>query len=149
MNAAVSHFSIAELTFSQIATRKGLPNVPNQAQLENLLRLRSTLLEPARALLGVPLHVDSGFRAPAVNAAVGGAPDSAHTDGRAADVLPIGCPLQQAFDHLRLSDLPYDQIIFECDAWIHMAIARVGVSPRRQMLKATGGPGNWRYELIK
>lgn len=148
MNApAVSHFTIAELTFSQVASRRGLPNAPNEAQTANLMRLRDTLLEPARALLGVPLHIDSGYRGPLVNAAVGGAPDSAHLDGRAADTLPIGLPLQQAFDVLRHSDLPYDQIIFECDAWIHLAIARLGVSPRRQALLASGHPGAWRYEF--
>lgn len=145
MNATVTHFPLEELTFSQVALRKGLANAPNEEQMANLIRLRDTLLEPGRILIPVPWHVDSGFRAPLVNAAVGGAHDSAHMDGRASDVIPKGVNLRQAFDRLRLSDLPYDQIILECDAWIHLAIARLGVAPRRQALLAKGYPGNWSY----
>jgi len=144
MSAAI-HFPLEELTFSQVALRKGLPNVPNMEQIANLTRLRDTLLEPGRLLIPVPWHVDSGFRSPEVNAAVGGAQNSAHMEGRAADVIPKGVMLREAFDLLRHSALPYDQIIFECEAWIHLAIAREGQEPRRQALLAQGKPGDWHY----
>lgn len=114
----------------------------------NLVRLCETLLEPARELLGVPLHVDSGYRCPALNAAVCGAKGSAHMDGRAADVVPMGLYLRDAFDRLRKSELPYDQIILECGAWIHLAIARTGVDPRREALEASKTPTGWHYEVI-
>jgi hypothetical protein len=132
------HFSLEELTFSQVASRKGFANAPNEIEIANLTRLCITLLEPARLLLGVPLHVDSGFRAPLVNAAVGGALNSAHKDGRAADLIPIGMPLQQAFEILRASDLLYDQLIreFPSAGWIHIAIAEQGKIPKRQVLIA-------------
>lgn len=142
------HFTLEELTFSEIALRKGLVNTAPPNQAANLIRLCKSLLEPARDILGAPLRINSGYRAPAVNAAVGGAGDSAHMDGRAADILPIDLPLRNAFDALRTSDLPYDQIIFECAAWIHIAIAAPGVAPRRQGLSATGGPGHWHYERV-
>lgn len=142
------HFTIQELTFSQFALRHGISNTPNDQQLANLERLRDALLEPGRILLGeLPWHIDSGYRAPSVNAAIGGATDSAHMDGRAADVIPKGISLLMAFDKLRVSSLPYDQIILECNAWIHLAIARVGVAPRRQALLAHGQPGAWAYVL--
>lgn len=142
------HFSLEELVYSQMALRKGLSNTPDEVQVRNLTRLAITVLEPGRILTGVPWHIDSGFRGPLVNAAVGGALNSAHLDGRAGDVLPKGKPLRQVFDILRQSDLPYDQIIIECDAWIHLAIPPLDVPPRREMLLARGYPGAWRYERV-
>ena len=142
------HFSIDDLTRSQTASRKGIDNTPPQFAIDNLATLCSELLEPARELLGVPLSVDSGFRCEALNEAVGGAKSSAHLDGRAADLVPQGMDLQTAFDALRKSDLPYDQIIFECKAWIHLATARPGETPRRMALTAAGGPGHWTYQEV-
>jgi len=142
------HFTLEELTFSQTASRKGVDNTPPPEAMDNLTNLCGTLLEPARTLLGVPFHVDSGFRCQALNDAVGGAKTSAHMDGRAADCIPQGIGLQEAFDALRRSNLPYDQIILECNAWIHLAIARIGDSPRKQALTAAGGPGHWTYQQV-
>jgi zinc D-Ala-D-Ala carboxypeptidase len=139
------HFTLEELTYSQVAARRGLDNAPHTSDLANLARLCETLLEPARLILGVPVHVDSGFRSPAVNGAVGGAPGSAHLVGRAADLLPIGMSVHEAFDALRSDALPFDQLIFECQAWIHIAIAADGQEPRRQVLIASGYAGHWTY----
>jgi len=144
------HFTLEELVFSEVALRKGLDNVPSMTQTVCLGNLCHSLLEPARALLGVPLRIHSGYRSPAVNEAVGGAVTSAHIDGRAADFVPIDLPLLNAFHALRTSPLPYDQIIQECgpSGWIHMAVALPGNSPRREALTATGRPGAWRYERV-
>jgi zinc D-Ala-D-Ala carboxypeptidase len=139
------HFTLAELTFSQVALRQGFPNSPSSAQLSNLIQLCEQLLEPGRTLLDVPLHVDSGYRSPVVNEIVGGAHTSAHIDGRAADFITIGMPLRNAFEKLRASELPYDQLIIEANAWLHIAIAPSGTPPRREALLASGGPGAWHY----
>jgi len=143
------NFTLEELVFSQTASRLGIDNTPPAVALEELGRLCATLLEPARTVLGVPLHVDSGYRCPELNSRIGGASASAHMEGRAADLIPIGVPLATAFETLRTqADLPYDQIIFECAAWIHLAIAPPGAEPRRQALTATGNPGAWQYQLV-
>src|SRR5207245_2687878 len=94
MTQLSEHFSLEELTFSQIAARTGVNNDPsaNPIIMANLTRLCETLLEPARLILGVPLHIDSGYRSRFVNDQVGGATNSAHIDGRAADLIPIGLP---------------------------------------------------------
>jgi len=144
------HFTLEELVFSEVALRKGLDNVPSMTQAACLATLCHTLLEPARELLGAPLRIHSGYRAPAVNEAVGGAVTSAHMDGRAADFVPVDLPLLNAFHALRTSPLPFDQIIQECgpSGWIHISIAVPGATPRRQALIATGRPGNWHYQQI-
>lgn len=139
------HFSLDELTRSQTASRLGINNQPTPEVVAMLRRLAITLLEPIRDLLGAPLHVDSGYRSPALNGAVGGAASSAHLDGRAADLVPIGVGLVAAFDFIRRSSLPFDQVILECGAWIHVAVARPGDAPRRQALEASGRPGHWIY----
>lgn len=145
------HFSIAELTRSTTALRLGIDNTPTPEITAELERLAETLLEPVRDLLGVPVRVTSGYRCKALNTAVGStAKNSAHMEGRAGDIEPIGMDLIEAFDKIRLSNLPYDQIIQECGptGWIHIAIAAPGQTPRRQALTATGGPGHWQYAPV-
>jgi len=143
------NFSLEELTFSEMALRRGWKNDPSPLALENLKRLCETLLEPIRAAFGVPIHVNSGYRSAQINKAVGGATGSAHMIGRAADIVPIGIPLQMAFDHIRQDmDLHVDQVIFECKAWIHVAIAPEDITPRREFLTATGQPGAWQYTRV-
>jgi zinc D-Ala-D-Ala carboxypeptidase len=133
------HFSLEELTASEIALRRGLNNTPYPKQVENLRRLCETVLEPVRALLGVPLHINSGFRSAAVNYAVGGAANSAHLEGRAADWVPVGMELEEAFKRLLAQkELPYDQVIreFPPGGWIHTAVAVEGQPVRREVLVA-------------
>ena len=147
MNLSAS-FTLEGLCFSSTALRLGLDNTPNAGEINNLHRLCDDLLEPAQTILGVPFSINSGYRSPALNQAVGGATASAHMDGRAADFTASKMDLQGVFNTLRKSDLPYDQIIFECHAWIHLAIAREGEKPRRQALMASGGPSHWSYVRV-
>lgn len=142
------HFTLEEMVFSETALRHGMDNTPSEDQTSNLVRLCNTLLEPARDLLSVPFHVNSGFRAPSVNALVGGARNSAHMDGRACDFVPLGLDLEAAFDKIRQSDLVFDQVIFECAAWIHLAVAPDGQQPRKQALKAIRSGAGFSYQHI-
>jgi len=143
------HFSDAEMIRSQSALRLGLPNEPHPWQWANLNRLRDTLLEPVRELLGVPLAVNSGFRSAAVNAHVGGHRNSAHLYGRAADLSPIGMSVTEAIGRIAavVDTLPIDQAIEECgpSGWLHLSIPADGAEPRRELLTATGSPGAWVY----
>lgn len=136
--ALSAHFTLEELVRSDTAVVHGIDNTPSPAQLANLQRLVGSLLEPARALLGVPLYVNSGFRCQALNVLVHGKPNSAHLDGRAVDFVPKGGDddaTAMAWAAIRASELPYDQLILERSSrstWIHMAIARIDETPRRQ-----------------
>lgn len=79
-------FTIEELTRSSTAERLHIDNKPSEAVVGNLKRLAEQTLDPARALLGSPIFVNSGYRCPQLNKAVGGVPNSFHLQGRAADL---------------------------------------------------------------
>lgn len=119
-------------------TSTGLENACPAIYRTNALRLAGEVLEPLWVVLG-PLKINSWFRSPAVNKAVGGANNSAHTEARAADIVPRG-NVEKAFKMALtlLDELPIDQIIFEKrnDQWLHIAIAREGSVPRRMALIA-------------
>ncbi|BDU76282.1 D-Ala-D-Ala carboxypeptidase family metallohydrolase [Mesoterricola sediminis] len=149
MTSLTAHFTLEEMTRSEVASRRGIINTPNQDQAENLEYLCMTLLEPIRNMLGCPLHVNSGFRSHVVNLLVGGASNSAHLDGRACDFVPVGMDIRLAFDAIRRSALPYDKVLLECGSWIHVQIAPKGAQPRRQAYLATGGPGAWEYQEVR
>lgn len=137
------HFSIAELTHSQAATRLGVLNEPGVAQLDNLRRLADVLETVRAAVRDLPVLISSGYRSPAVNQAVGGASTSAHLDGRAADftVPRFGSP-KAVCQRIVDAGIVFDQLIYE-GAWVHLGIAVQHEPPRRQVLTAifeTGRP---------
>lgn len=140
------HLTLGEMVRSETALRKGIPNEPPPAAMRRLEVWAATIFEPVRALLGVPLHINSGYRSPKLNKAVGGAANSAHLTGDAGDIVPVGMSLREAFTKIRRSNIPFDQLIEECDAWLHIAGPRAGAMPRREALVAFGSPGHWRYE---
>ena len=130
------HFSLRELT----KTKTGIENVPNEAQVENLRRLCGWLEQLRRRwnnLYGEgddPIIINSGFRSPEVNKAVGGVPSSNHLTGCAVDIRCIG--MEQALRYasilLDLSDLnkeDYDELLIERKRnviWIHFAVRPTG-----------------------
>lgn len=129
------HFTLEELMQSQTAARLGLDNTP-PAEMIAALKRTAQLLEEVRALLGKPILVSSGYRSPAVNRAVGGAVNSAHMLGCAAD---FSCPsFGSPLDICRAiagSDIAFDQLIHEFRAWVHIAWAP---SPRKMVLTIDG-----------
>jgi zinc D-Ala-D-Ala carboxypeptidase len=144
------HFTLEELVASDKARELGIDNTPTDEIITALTFLAVNVLEPARTLWGVPVRINSGYRCPELNSnpALGGSTTSEHVLGCAADCVPEGLDLQEAFDAVRASDIPYDQVIFEDRAWIHLGIHPEGAEPRREALTATGGPGHWVYKRV-
>lgn len=132
------HFTLDELTFSQTASREALDNTPSADVLANLKRLTQTL-EQVRSLVDCPVLVSSGYRSPALNRRVGGAPDSAHTRGLAADLTATRFTPKALAQLVADSDLVFDQLILEYDRWVHLAVAEQGA--RRQILTIRKGTG--------
>jgi len=141
------HFSLEELTASDLAIRRGLDNSPSAEIVENL-KLLCVYLERVRELLGVPMIVHSGYRSPKVNAAVGGSDKSAHMQGFACDFTApdFGTPREVARMIVE-SDISYDQLIFEGvgnpGAWVHFGIADDNM--RKQVLTARFDGGKATY----
>ena len=138
------HFSLAELC----KTRTGIENVPNEAQVENLKRLCQWLEQLRRRwnnLYGEgddPIIINSGFRSPEVNKAVGGVATSNHLTGCAVDIRCIG--MEQALRYasilLDISDMSredFDELLIEQKRsviWIHFAV-RPSENRRRSNFK--------------
>lgn len=138
------HFSTAELTWSSTAARLGIDNTPGLLVLENLLTLAKGL-EEIRRLLGVPIHIDSGYRCIRLNAAVGGAKNSAHTGGYAADFIApaFGTPAK-IVDTIVASDIQFDQLIQE-GTWVHVSF---DPRMRREVLLAHFGIAGTTYSKM-
>ena len=132
------HFTQAELTLSETAARRGIDNTPDVFTLANLKTLAGEL-EKVRALVGRPVNVTSGYRSPALNKAIGGAINSAHMQGLAADINVNGYTPRQLALKIRDSDLMFDQLILEYDNWVHFGLS-LG-APRRELLTIRNGTG--------
>lgn len=139
------NFELSELLHSELAIRKGIDNTPTSAIVAELQRLAREILQPLRDHLGRPVVVSSGYRSPALNRAVGGSPNSAHMQGRAADITVPGVKPREVCLAIVELGLPFDQVILEGGSWCHVAIAGDGVVPRRQQLTAVFGPGGVAY----
>jgi hypothetical protein len=120
------HFTLAEFTYSQTASRMGLDNTPTEEAHVHLQQL-AQVMEKVRDICGAnPVQITSGYRSPAVNSVTGGSSTSAHMSGLAADfIIPaFGSPLDICHAlELYLDVLGIDQLIHEYDDWVHLAIA--------------------------
>lgn len=137
------HFTLAELTESQTATRKGIDNAPAPDIVANLQRL-AIMLEQVRALVGGPVMISSGYRSPALNKAVGGAAISAHVQGLAADISAPGWAPKELAKAIQSAGLAFDQLIYE-GTWVHIGLS--AGAPRHQVLTATFVGGRASYSV--
>jgi len=110
------HFSLEEMLHSETAEKKHIENRINAEEVNNLKRLCEAVLEPLREHFGTPIRINSGFRCQALNKAVGGAPNSYHTKGRAVDI-----PMKPGYLAYIRDHLPHTELINE-GSWIHVAL---------------------------
>lgn len=137
------HFALHELTRSQTAARLGINNTPPANLVVKLRDLCVHILEPVRSHYGVPIMPSSGYRSPALNAAVGGSKTSRHPKGEAVDFEVAGVSNYDLAVWVR-DNLVFDQLILECytvgkpeSGWVHVSY-RAGVN-RNQVLTYSGG----------
>lgn len=141
------HFTIEELTNSDMARELRIDNTPDKDSIERLTTLIVEVLDPARELLGKPIMVTSGYRCSELNSKVGGQPNSQHTKGEAADLQCYNN--KYLFDIIR-ENLTFDQIILETKdlfdkngnktgvkEWVHISY-RKGKN-RKQVLRMHNG----------
>ena len=121
------HFSLEEMTKSQTASRKGINNTPGEKEIENLKQLCEHVLEYIRVRFGKPITVNSGYRGPALNKAIGGAKNSQHMTGQAADIEIVGVDNKVLFSWIK-DNMEFDQLILEYykegipdSGWVHVS----------------------------
>jgi zinc D-Ala-D-Ala carboxypeptidase len=146
------HLDLSEVTRSETAKRKGVSNEPTPEHLENFKKLAENVFEPIRKHFGVPIHISSGYRSKALNAAIGGSTTSQHCKGEAIDIdmdgSSKGVTNKMVFDYIK-SNVKFDQMIWEfgTDAapdWVHVSYDSDG-KQRGQILKAIKSNGATKY----
>ena len=147
-----NNFSLAEMTKSQTATRKGIRNEPSTEHVENLIHLAETVLQPVRDHFGKPVVISSGYRSPELCEAIGSSAKSKHAKGEAADFEIHGVDNMQLATWISKNTI-FDQLILEYyepgdpnSGWVHCSVVKEG--SRAQVLKATKVEGKTKYENI-
>jgi len=121
-------FTLEELTSSDYATRNGIDNTPSELVIANLRNLCEYTLEPLRDIVKKPIHIFSGYRCPELNKGIGGAANSQHVEGKAADIIVYGMSVDELFE-LASKYVQYDQVIHEFSRWVHISVS----NPSRRM----------------
>lgn len=121
------HFTLEEMIKSQTASRKGIDNTPTPEVIENLKLLCENVLEKIRINFGRPLTVNSGYRGPKLNKAIGGAKNSQHMTGQAADIEIVSIDNKALFNWIK-DNMEFDQLILEFykpgipdSGWVHVS----------------------------
>lgn len=137
-----ANFTLEELTYTD---HRSFDNTPNDAQLENLVRLAEFLEQVKEVLGGKPVIVNSAFRSKAVNDAVGSKDSSQHRRGCAADIRVVSMKPDAVVRAIIEAGLPYDQVIREFDRWTHLSIPSTYDVDARRMALITDKSGTRRF----
>ena len=147
------HISYKEGIHSITAIRKGIDNEPNEEQLANMKLVAEKVFEPLRIFINGPIKVNSFFRSPDLNKAIGGSTKSQHCKGQAIDIDDTYGKATNAEMYWWIKDnLDFDQMIWEFGNndnpdWVHISY----VSPdknRNRCLKAYREDGKTKYKVI-
>jgi hypothetical protein len=127
-----SNFSLEELSHTD---HREFDNTPPSDVIENLKRL-AMILEQVRSLFnGSPVMVNSAYRSLEVNRAVGSSDGSQHRFGCAADIRIPGQTPDIVVQTIIKANIPFDQLIREFDAWVHISVpTHDTVAPRKMAL---------------
>ena len=143
------NFSLHELSKSETALRMGFDNTPDEEATENLRLLCEKVLQPGRDHYGKGVKVNSAYRSPESNAAVGGSKTSDHCKGMAADIEIPGVANADLAQWI-MDNLEYTQLILEFytpgipdSGWVHVSYDPNNL--KKQELTATKVAGKTQY----
>jgi hypothetical protein len=144
-----ANFSLHELSKSETALRMGFDNTPDEEATENLRLLCEKVLQPVRDHYGKGVKVNSAYRSPESNAAVGGSKTSDHCKGMAADIEIPGVANADLAQWI-MDNLEYTQLILEFytlgipdSGWVHVSYDPNNL--KKQELTATKVAGKTQY----
>ena len=115
-----NNFLLAEFVYSKTAIDNWIDNNPDEIVIENLKLLCDKVLQPLRDKLGVAILISSGYRCRELNSLIGGAVNSQHMSGKAADIIIPGKKLFEVYQLLN-NEFDFDQVIYEMGRWIHVS----------------------------
>ena len=147
------HISDREGVYSTTATRKGIDNTPNDGQLLNMVTIAEEIFEPLRSYVGGPIKINSFFRSPELNKAIGGSGKSQHCHGQAIDIDDTFGRLTNAEMYSWIKEyLEFDQMIWEFGDddnpdWVHVSYVSEEDN-RNRCLKAYKDKGKTKYMVI-
>lgn len=129
------NFTTQEVTRSETAQRLKIDNCLSIEMLDNAYCFARAVLQPLREHIGRPFIISSWYRCKALNEAVGGTRNSAHTRATAIDFVISGLTALQTYETvlnaLKTLRLPYDQLIYESftkdgetTQWVHLGWER-------------------------
>lgn len=150
MTQLTEHFTLEELTVSPTAKKLGLANTPTPEHIENMKYCCEMILEKVREKFG-PVTVNSSYRAPRVNAAVGGSKTSQHVNGQAIDFEVKGVDNKTVADWVA-DNLEFDQVILEFytagdknSGWVHTSIKKEGGNRHQKLIAKKTKAGGTTY----
>ena len=147
------HISYKEAVHSNTALRRGIDNTPGDDQLHFMEIIAEKVFEPLRKWVGGPIKINSFYRSPELNTAIGGSRTSQHCKGQAMDIDDtFGHASNAEMYHWIKDNLDFDQMIWEFGDddnpnWVHVSY----VSPeknRNRCLKAYKEDGRTKYIVI-
>jgi len=147
------HISYKEGVYSRTATRLDIENTPNDEQLNNMVLLAEEVFEPLRSWVGGPIKINSFFRSPKLNKAIGGSTTSQHCKGQAMDIDDtFGRATNAEMYHFIKEHLDFDQMIWEFGDddnpdWVHVSYVSEDDN-RRRCLKAYKENNKTKYKII-
>ena len=147
------HISFKEGTFSATATRLGLPNAPSKEHLSNMQILAKKIFEPLRVYVGGPIKINSFYRGPELNKAIGGSKKSQHCHGQAMDIDDVfGYKTNAQMYHWVKENLNFDQMIWEFGDdenpdWVHVSYVNAETN-RNRCLRASRCASGTSYTVI-
>ena len=153
MSKISDHITLSEGINSYTAKRKGIENIPDEYQTTNMYILAHKVFEPLRKWVGGPIKINSFFRSPELNKAIGGSSKSQHCEGRAMDIDDVYGYKTNAemFEYIK-ENLDFDQLIWEFGNdknpdWLHVSYCSSDEN-RKRCLKAYRENGKTKYKVI-
>ena len=147
------HISYKEGVYSRTAMRRGIKNNPNAEQMKNMVAIAEEVFEPLRAWVGGPIKINSFFRSPELNKAIGGSGKSQHCHGQAIDLDDTFGRATNAemFEFIK-KHLDFDQMIWEFGDdenpdWVHVSYVSEEKN-RNRCLKAYKENNKTNYKII-
>ena len=147
------HISDKEGVYSRTALRRGIDNTPTKEHKANMVKLAEEVFEPLRSYVGGPIKINSFYRSPKLNKAIGGSSKSQHCNGQAIDIDDTFGRMTNAemFEFIR-EHIDFDQMIWEFGDddnpdWVHVSYVS-SKENRRRCLLAYKDNGKTKYDII-